>query len=107
MMLETVKNICFFSLFYYYCKKSTGFLPGKKQWMKLFGALLVGGFLGQITSTFIMFVEQGLATKVDEALCAKPIFIIMNGIGYTMIYVFVIIAIVISRNVKRTVELTM
>jgi len=57
IVLDTLKNFCFFSLFYYYCKKSTGFLPNKRNWMRLFGALLIGGFLMEITSTFIMFVE--------------------------------------------------
>lgn len=105
IVLETVKNICFFSLFYYYCKKSTGFLSNKKNWMRLFGVLLVGGFLMEIASTFIMFVEQGLVTKTGDLLCKKPIFIIMNGIAYIMIYVFIIIAGVISKNVKKFLQL--
>lgn len=107
IVLDTIKNFCFFSLFYYYCKKSTGFLPNKRNWMRLFGALLVGGFLMEMTSTFIMFIEQGLVTKAGDALCAKPIFIIMNGIAYIMIYVFVIIASVISKNVKKFLSLNM
>jgi hypothetical protein len=103
LVLEMIKNICFFSLFYYYCKKSTGFLPSKRNWMKLFGALLLAGFLMEIISTYIMFVEQGLSISQGEALCTKPIFIIMNGVAYVMIYVFLSITVVISRNVKKAV----
>ena len=73
--------------------------------MRLFGALLLSGFLMEITSTFIMFIEQGLITNPRDQICKKPIFIILNGIAYVMIYVFLVISKIISNNVQKFLDL--
>ena len=105
IVLETLKNTCFFLLFYYYCKKSTGYLPSKKHWMRLFGVLLVAGFAFEVAAVVAMFiVQEESITQNTDKICKKPIFIVMNSIAYLMIYVFLTISVVISRNVRRIIK---
>ena len=104
IILETLKSICFFSVFYHYCKKSTGVLPNKKKWMKLFTALLFTSLFVEVTGIFYFTIHFKELFKDAGKICLSPIFLVLRGGSYIMIFVFLGIAISISRKVKIFVK---
>jgi hypothetical protein len=102
--MGTLQNICFFSVFYFYCKKSTGFLQNKKKWMRIFSFILIVGLCIELVETITIFIGESLFISPDDQICTQPIFIILRSGAYLMVFVFLFIAISISKNIKKVLD---
>ena len=101
IVTETLKNVCFFSVFYYYCKKSTGFLPNKRRWMRILSAILALGFIIEVMGVLYFFATLESLLDNTDKICYKPIFIVLGFATFIMVYMFLAISILITRNVRR------
>jgi hypothetical protein len=100
VLLETLKFLCFFLACHYYCKASLGMLPSKHKWLILLRIVILVGisilFFGGIYCIF-----NGILTDKPDMLCHQPIFLVIRAGGEFVIYFFLVIGIVLTREIHK------
>eukprot|EP00347_Sterkiella_histriomuscorum_P020053 403339275 len=99
VLMESLRFFAMFLVCYFYSQKSTNFIPSHKKWLMFLRVFMAINFIWQLTVFVLSEMNYQFAFENNRLLCKTYVFLMLRTSGELASFVFMIIGIIITRNV--------